>query len=362
MKRWTVLHESGAPSHYRGLEVALNAGAHSSGVSFLEFHILRQFAKGLVSRNYSAVVRAGKNAAALARLLISGGAGENIVIGMAPFNPRVIWIRIICRNATVLMHSSWPYWDLSFQPHPWRFRFVLRSWESFCKKRVKHVFFVTRFAERNFNESSFAGPSTSVVAHAYDQVAFYCDPRRESQRLRFVFVGRLEKSKGLFHVLALAERFPECSFAVIGDGPLLPELKKAEQRYGNISVCGQVGNRRDLGDLLRNSDVLLLPSIRIPGWEELFGMAIIEAMACGVVPVTTDHRGPTEILSGTGVGLVCSEGDFLEQASAFINILAGNRDVLEHQRRLAVATARDYELSSIANRWLAGVAEVAHEK
>jgi glycosyltransferase involved in cell wall biosynthesis len=52
-----------------------------------------------------------------------------------------------------------------------------------------------------------------------------------------------------------------------------------------------MGEREDVPELMRDLDVLLLPS-----WEEPFGRAVIEAMALRVPVIATNVGGPAEIL------------------------------------------------------------------
>jgi glycosyltransferase involved in cell wall biosynthesis len=52
-----------------------------------------------------------------------------------------------------------------------------------------------------------------------------------------------------------------------------------------------LGERRDVPELVRALDILLLPS-----WEEPFGRALIEAMALGVPVIATNVGGPPEIV------------------------------------------------------------------
>jgi len=44
--------------------------------------------------------------------------------------------------------------------------------------------------------------------------------------------------------------------------------------------------------------------------EELFGISIIEGMACGCVPLTTDHSGPKEIITSGINGFISKEHSY----------------------------------------------------
>ena len=60
-----------------------------------------------------------------------------------------------------------------------------------------------------------------------------------------------------------------------------------------------LGEREDVPEILRATDLLLVPS-----WEEPFGRTIIEAMASGVPVAATEVGGPPEILGEDECGVV----------------------------------------------------------
>ena len=63
----------------------------------------------------------------------------------------------------------------------------------------------------------------------------------------------------------------------------------------------------EMPQLLRQLDLLVLPSLTRPNWKEQFGRVLVEAMACGV-PVIGSDSGEIPHVIGKG-GLVVAEGD-----------------------------------------------------
>lgn len=66
-----------------------------------------------------------------------------------------------------------------------------------------------------------------------------------------------------------------------------------------LSFEGYISDKTYLKELYSMSDFILFPSQRSKGWEELFGISLIEAMVCGCVPIVTGHKVPQIILNGT---------------------------------------------------------------
>jgi glycosyltransferase involved in cell wall biosynthesis len=112
-------------------------------------------------------------------------------------------------------------------------------------------------------------------------------------------------------VAGLASRVPELRLLIVGS----PKFASASTRFDNTAylerleamvadeglqeVVRFLGERDDVAEILRASDLLLAPS-----WEEPFGRAIVEAMATAVPAAATAVGGPREILTDGREGLL----------------------------------------------------------
>lgn len=134
-----------------------------------------------------------------------------------------------------------------------------------------------------------------------------------------MFVGRLEPEKGIKNILEIAETLHDVELNIIGNGSLSTDVIDAVKNNNNINYIGYLSDKNKLAEYMRESHFLLLPSkIRNDGWQELFGMVIIEALACGCIPISTNHVGPAEILSKYPY-LLLSEDNYTEKASSLIS-------------------------------------------
>jgi glycosyltransferase involved in cell wall biosynthesis len=70
-----------------------------------------------------------------------------------------------------------------------------------------------------------------------------------------------------------------------------------------------LGERADLVEILQQSDLFLLPS-----QTESFGLAALEAMACGVPVVASDVGGVAEVVADGETGLLAALGDIPSMA------------------------------------------------
>jgi phosphatidyl-myo-inositol alpha-mannosyltransferase len=124
------------------------------------------------------------------------------------------------------------------------------------------------------------------------------------QAADIVFVGRLVNRKGaraLIDAIAQIEsRRP--TVAIVGDGPLRPQLERQVRRTGltgHIAFLGAVNDRHKTA-LLSQAKIACFPSL----FGESFGLVILEALAAGAeVVLAGDNPGYRELLGAAG-GLV----------------------------------------------------------
>lgn len=151
------------------------------------------------------------------------------------------------------------------------------------------------------------------------------------ERPYFLFVGRLEKIKGLDDVIPLFRRYPQADLLIAGDGQYRAHLEELARGLDNVKFLGRVSQ-----DVLRayyeNTVALIVPSI----CYETFGIILIEAFRYGV-PVVARRLGPfPEIVETSGGGELFETEDELVAA---LERLAGDR---EHRDRCADAGHRAF--------------------
>ncbi|HEB10596.1 MAG TPA: N-acetyl-alpha-D-glucosaminyl L-malate synthase BshA, partial [Spirochaetales bacterium] len=91
---------------------------------------------------------------------------------------------------------------------------------------------------------------------------------------------------------------------VIGDGPMQSEMIEFCRKLGIEKNVKFLGIRTDLGRILTCCDLFLLPSK-----EESFGLAALEAMACGVPVIASRSGGLPEVIDDGVSGCLIDVGD-----------------------------------------------------
>lgn len=89
----------------------------------------------------------------------------------------------------------------------------------------------------------------------------------------------------------VAGRFPALKLLIAGSGPLEGELKALAQNTPSKAKIIFLGHVADTADYFKMSDIYVLSSD-----NEGFGIALLEAMATGLICVATKCPGPNEII------------------------------------------------------------------
>jgi glycosyltransferase involved in cell wall biosynthesis len=122
-----------------------------------------------------------------------------------------------------------------------------------------------------------------------------------------VFLGRLSEEKGLQTLLqAWGQVNPSCTLRIIGDGPLLNEIRSEISRSGfsNVRLDGRLPREESL-KVLQGARILILPS----KCYETFSMTIAEAYACGTPVIASRLGAIQEIVHDGRTGLLFTPGD-----------------------------------------------------
>ena len=134
---------------------------------------------------------------------------------------------------------------------------------------------------------------------------------------------------------------------MVGDGPELPRTEQRVKEWGLGSAVHFVGRQDMVEELYSISNLMLLPSE-----TESFGLAALEAMACGVPVMASDAGGLPELIEHGSNGLLVSEEGQAEGIARAVHLLS-HAPTAAAFSKAALAASEKYQLSEILNRYQA---------
>ncbi|MEM2909106.1 MAG: glycosyltransferase family 4 protein [Candidatus Bilamarchaeaceae archaeon] len=146
--------------------------------------------------------------------------------------------------------------------------------------------------------------------------------------------GRLVRQKG-FEYLIKAMKGVNAQLVIFGRGPLENELKALAKKEGvDVIFVTKTVSDEELVDLINLADVFVLPSL-----YETFGMAVLEAMACGKAVVASNVHGLPEVIGDAGLTVTPRDVEGLRSA---ITLLLDDEKLRRSMERRARERAEKY--------------------
>ena len=222
-----------------------------------------------------------------------------------------------------------PYGLFSLAAAKWRhkkihFGFIGQDWNRHCRGALRS--WLAGQVLRRVDLISAAGPAMRqeisrlgipadrlfVSPHTVDLSRFPVRPERD-EKYTCIFIGRLIRLKHVDTILRafqyVVQSYPESRLCVVGDGP---QLKSLQRLAGTLDITEYVdfaGYQKDVRPYLSASRMLIVASD-----SEGFPFTLVEAMATGVVPLTTPVGCIPDYISDQETGLFFEPGNYRQLA------------------------------------------------
>jgi len=194
-------------------------------------------------------------------------------------------------------------------PQWWRYLGLLES----AAKHVDAFIALSSFSQGEHRQMGFNFPIVHIpgfVASTGPALPAPADVVGTAQgEPYFLFVGRLEKLKGLQTLIPLFRRHRQARLLIAGSGTYEPRLRQLAGGSPNIRFLGHLSERR-LQGLYEHAVALIVPSLCF----ELFPLVIVEAFTHRT-PVIARHLGAlAELVEQSGGGFAYNTEEELRQA------------------------------------------------
>lgn len=152
----------------------------------------------------------------------------------------------------------------------------------------------------------------------------------------------------IFHKIsrALDNKEKSLELRIVGEGPMQYEMMSLVEELDIEHQVRFMGVRGDIGTMIACADIMLLPSK-----EESFGLAALEAMACGVPVIASRVGGLPEVIDDGRSGYLFTMGDTEEAAEKAIGLLK-DRELYLSVRQEALYDAQEkFNMSKITDQY-----------
>ncbi|MFB6186334.1 MAG: glycosyltransferase family 4 protein [Halobacteriaceae archaeon] len=203
-------------------------------------------------------------------------------------------------------------------PYPRKQRNPL-MWEvkKYVNKRADGINTTTPFGKRALIHEGVDPEKVSVIPNCIDTDIFkptqdinLSDTAIDEDLINttnILFVHHLCQQKGVPHLLKafadIREDYENLRLVLVGENDLSSDDKDLVEKHSDIVWIDSLPYQ-DMPKLYNICDIGVLPSVPVTNNEEQFGMAILEAMACGLPTVVTNVGGLPYVVNDKETSLV----------------------------------------------------------
>lgn len=182
--------------------------------------------------------------------------------------------------------------------------------------KVSYVFFENEGNRNVFLEYNIVAKEKAVVMNGagVNLEEYPYTPMPTSDTIRFLFIGRVMKEKGVDELFAAARKIKEDYANVAFDivGPFEEDYKEEVQQLQDEGIIQYHGYQEDIRPFIASCHCFVLPS-----YHEGMANTLLEAAAMGRPLITTDIYGCREAVEGNGILIRIQDTDSLYRGIKF---------------------------------------------
>ena len=231
-------------------------------------------------------------------------------------------------------------------------RNLMKSWIVKCfLNKADYVITISEFVKKFFIKK-YQLPETKIqmIYNGVD-LSRFCEPLYHSKDVtEMIYVGRLIKEKGVQNILRTLAALPQqmdWHLNIVGDGEFRKKLEELTADWHLESKVDFLGERQDVASLLSQSEIFL----HLPQWQEGFGIAVVEAMAAGLVCVCAKSGAIAEIISHEEDGYLIEDLQAEKCAEQLMKIIKEKDcEKVQKLRSAAMEKAKAFSIEVYTNK------------
>lgn len=212
------------------------------------------------------------------------------------------------KKFVTVVHSC--YENKYFYPNNWLKRYFAKWIFQISMSKSDRILFVSEAGKKSYEKEFHIKQEKSGIVYngvGMDKVKAgkNCVVNKPKE-YNITYMGRLVSVKGvdllIDAVAKLGEKYP-IRLSIIGEGNMQEELQQQVSMLGIKSKVTFYGKRTDVIPFLEKTDIFVYPSV----WQEVFGIAVVEAMAFGKMCISNCVGGLPEIIDDGVNGFLTKE-------------------------------------------------------
>lgn len=170
------------------------------------------------------------------------------------------------------------------------------------------IIYISNSVKKSFNDNFRLNyPKECVIYNGIDE-RFFVNQKEKNENLKnIIYVGRLSKVKGVDILINAIENVRKdninINLDIVGDGQERQSLENMVLEKKMTPNVRFLGRQNNVINFLDQADIFVYPSI----CEEGFGIAVVEAMSRGCIPVVSNKGGLKEIITNNQDGFILEE-------------------------------------------------------
>jgi len=168
---------------------------------------------------------------------------------------------------------------------------------------------IPNFVDTKFFKPSANGEFRKAIAPKGEKILVHTSNFRPVKRV-----------SDTIRIFEKVQREVPSKLILVGDGPDRSECERLTRQMDLYDKVKFLGKQDGLVEILSSSDVFLIPS-----QSESFGLAALEAMACGLPVISSSVGGLPELVRHNETGFIAEIGDIDRMAKYTLELLANDK-------------------------------------
>lgn len=235
-------------------------------------------------------------------------------------------------------------------------KFIMATYSSFMAPLLKRICYKaickTTSAAKYLEQKGFT--KTVVVPVGVDTSIFFPEQRDQTEIFKMLVIGELIPRKNYTLVLESFRQLNKLNdkihLTIIGKGPdkyLIEDFIRNNRFDNKITFIDAVPNNQ-LQQYYNKADIFLLFSK-----VEIFGMVLLEAMACGCPVISTPTAGTLDVITDGVNGFILEDENPNQIASKIAKIIKNSSEYKQIRKIVAQGTQQKYSWQVIAQQYYA---------